>query len=65
MQSDRDFDNYTNSELGLKSRIGTHDNCISNLLLEYERTATYTISYSMRRYFCSGSLSKLPAIVFT
>src|SRR4029077_19047004 len=48
MQSDRDFNNYTNSELRLKSRIGVHDKCISKLLLEYYRNATYSISYSTR-----------------
>jgi hypothetical protein len=39
-QSDPDFDNYTNSELRLKNEIAKSDECISKLLLAYERTAT-------------------------
>ena len=35
MQSDRNFDNYTISELRLTSEIGKNDKCISKLLLAY------------------------------
>jgi hypothetical protein len=34
MQSDRDFDNYTNSELRQKNGIWNNDKRISQLLLE-------------------------------
>src|SRR5258708_32896123 len=51
MQSDWDCDNYTNSELRLKSEIAKNDECISKLLLAHYRIATSSISYSTPRSF--------------
>jgi len=50
MQSDRHCDNYTNSELRLKSEIEKNDKCISKLILADYRIATSAISYSAQMY---------------